>query len=593
MALDLAGGYVSLHARERHDSHFKHMSRESRGPMTRPSDPAVVEASARLMMNGRYDQAFPTLTAPEIARLRRFGNVRRFADGEALFETGKPAPGMLVVLAGHVAVTARDGVGRVFPVVDQSVGQFLGELGALADRGAALVNGDAEGAVEVLVIPPEGVRALLTAEADLGERIMRAFVLRRVGLLHMDGGGPLLIGAPAAGDVVRLQGFLTRNGHPHHLLDPASDAAAAELIARYVPAESDLPLVICPSGVVLRNPSELSLSRELGMLGELSSKTVYDVAVIGSGPAGLATAVYAASEGLSVSVLEAHAFGGQAGASARIENYFGFPTGISGQALTARAFAQARKFGADIMIPVQVTQLDCSLTAGSFRLAIDCDNHVRARAIVIASGARYRRPAIANLSAFEGRGVHYWASPIEAALCAGQEVILIGGGNSAGQAAVFLSKYVAKVHMMVRGTALAASMSKYLVDRIGATANIEVMTQTEIVALDGTTESGLERVHWRAQSRDEITAPIRHVFSFVGAEPATGWLAGCGVALDQNGFVITGAHGTLLGSSVPGVYAVGDVRAGSTKRVGSAIGEGAQVVAALHVYLGGGAQPGL
>jgi len=561
--------------------------------MNRESDRASVEATARVMMNGRFEQAFPTLTAAEIARLRRFGHVQRFADGDALFETGKPAPGMLVVLEGHVAVTARDGVGRVFPVVDQGAGQFLGELGAMADRGAALVDGNAEGAVEVLVIPPEGVRAMLTAEADLGERIMRAFVLRRVGLLHMDGGGPLLIGAPASGDVVRLQGFLTRNGHPHHLLDPASDAAAAELIARYVPTATDLPLVICPSGVVLRNPGELLLSRELGMLGELSSNTVYDVAVIGSGPAGLATAVYAASEGLSVSVLEAHAFGGQAGASARIENYFGFPTGISGQALTARAFAQARKFGADIMIPVQVTQLDCNLTEGAFRLAIDCDNHVRARAIVIASGARYKRPAIANLSAFEGRGVYYWASPIEAALCAGREVILVGGGNSAGQAAVFLSKFAAKIHMMVRGEGLAASMSKYLIDRIGATANIEVMTQTEIVALDGTADTGLERVHWRAHTGEEIAAPIRHVFSFIGADPATAWLAGCGVVLDRNGFVITGAHGSALGSSVPGVYAVGDVRAGSTKRVGSAIGEGAQVVAALHAYLGGVTQPGL
>jgi thioredoxin reductase (NADPH) len=273
---------------------------------------------------------------------------------------------------------------------------------------------------------------------------MRAFVLRRVGLIDWEG-GPTLIGSSSSADMVRLQGFLTRNGYPHHLLDPATDAAAAEVVARYVPAASDLPLVISPNGALLRNPLELELARELGLIGDLASKTVYDVPIVGCGPAGLATAVYAASEGMSVVVLETRAFGGQAGASARIENYFGFPTGISGQALTARAYSQARKFGAEILIPVAVKSLECDRGGGTFGLAIDGGNRVRARSVVIASGARYRRPAIENLASFEGRGVWYWASPIEAALCASQEVILVGGGNSAGQAAVFLSKHASKV----------------------------------------------------------------------------------------------------------------------------------------------------
>jgi thioredoxin reductase (NADPH) len=556
-----------------------------------PSDRDAVELGARAKMKGRYDEAFPTLTADEIARLRRFGSIQRYTDGQALFEIGKPTPGMSIVLSGHVAVSTRDGLGHVWPVVDQGPGQFLGELGALSNYYSALVDGHAEGDVEIVRIPPPQLRQLLVAEAELGERIMRAFVLRRVALINLEGGGPILIGSPSSGDMVRLQGFLTRNGYPHHLLDPATDGAAAEVVARYVPAASDLPLVICPSGALLRNPPELALARELGLIGDLTSTTVYDVAIVGCGPAGLATAVYAASEGMAVIVLETRAFGGQAGASARIENYFGFPTGISGQALTGRAFAQARKFGAEILIPVEVKSLECGQGDGTFGLVIDGGNRVRARSVVIASGARYRRPAIENLASFEGRGVWYWASPIEAALCTGQEVILVGGGNSAGQAAVFLSKHVAKVRMLIRSAGLAESMSRYLIDRIAATSNIELMTETEIVALEGTPEHGLERVRWRARAAGvETTASIRNVFLFVGADPATGWLAGCAVDLDRNGFVITGASGLALASSMPGVFAVGDVRSGSVKRVGSAIGEGAQVVAALHGFLGSTSQ---
>jgi thioredoxin reductase (NADPH) len=471
-------------------------------------------------------------------------------------------------------------------VVDQGTGQFLAELATLSDNTAALVDGHAEGDVDALLIPPDRLRALIVAEAELGERIMRALVLRRVALIESGGGGPLLIGSPESGDMVRLEGFLTRNGLPHHMLDPVSDPIAAEIVTRYSPGVNELPLVICPNGTLLRNPREAELARELGFLSSTASDRVYDVAIVGSGPAGLATAVYAASEGLSVAVLDSRAFGGQAGASARIENYFGFPTGISGQALTGRAYAQARKFGAEVMIPVEVKGLDCTRPDGLLGLALDDGRRLRARAVVVASGARYRRPEIEKLSQFEGRGVWYWASPIEAKLCAGQEVVLVGGGNSAGQAAVYLSSHARHVRMMVRARGLAETMSRYLMDRIAATPNIELLTETEIVALDGTPGGVLERVAWRSHRSGQVTErPIRNVFLFVGADPATGWLANCGVEVDRNGFVITGKDGSPLAASVPGVFAVGDVRVGSVKRVGSAIGEGAQVVAALHQFL--------
>jgi thioredoxin reductase (NADPH) len=445
------------------------------------------------------------------------------------------------------------------------------------------------------------LRELLVAEAELGERIMRALILRRVGLIQSGASGPVLIGASTVGGITRLQGFLTRNGYPYHLLDPAIDKDAADLIARYSPQPDELPLVVCPDGSVLRNPQDNELAYALGMIGHQARDKPYDVVVIGAGPAGLSTAVYAASEGLSVAVLDTRAFGGQAGASARIENYFGFPTGISGMALTARAYTQAQKFGAEMMIPVEVKKLECGRDDGRFALNLDCGDQVMARSVVIASGARYRHPEIKNLENFEGRGVWYWASPIEARLCADQEVILVGGGNSAGQAAVFLSAHTNKVRMMIRGDGLAASMSRYLIDRIEATPNIELLTQTEIVEMSGD-DSGLERVRWRnRKTGEEKTGEVRNVFLFVGANPATGWLRDCGVELDRNGFVITGAPSksdpdrkvAQLETSVRGVFAVGDVRAGSVKRVGGAIGEGAQVVAALHGYLDDAPSPQL
>jgi thioredoxin reductase (NADPH) len=549
----------------------------------------------------RLEQTFPELTAPEIARMRRFGEVRHYKDGETLFQTGKPGPGMFVILSGHVAITQRDGFGHVTPVIDQGPGQFLAEIGQLSGR-VALVDGHAEGDVETLLIPPERLRALLVAEADLGERIMRALILRRVSLIQGGVGGPVLIGPTNSSGVVRLQGFLTRNGFPHHLLDPERDHDAAELIARYSPSPSDWPLVVIADGTVLRNPGESELARALGMIGGPAGNKIYDAAIVGCGPAGLATAVYAASEGLSVVVLDARSFGGQAGASARIENYLGFPTGISGQALAGRAFTQAQKFGADIMIPMAAKSLDCARTDGAFALALDGGDLVRARSVVVASGARYRRPEIENLDKFEGRGVWYWASPIEARLCAEQEIALVGGGNSAGQAAVFLSGHARKVHMMIRGGGLGASMSRYLIERIEATPNIELVFNAEVVGLEGSEDGPLERVRWRSRlSAEESTFDIRNLFLFAGADPATSWLDGCGVTLDRGGFVVTGAQseqnlGRLvppLETSVPGVFAVGDVRSGSVKRVGGAIGEGAQVVAALHGFLGDAAKPAL
>src|SRR5450631_3245313 len=519
----------------------------------------------------RHEQTFPALTAQEIARMRRFGELRSYRDGERLFETGKPGPGMFVVLEGHVAITQRDGLGHVTPVIDQGPGQFLAEAGQLPGR-VALVDGHAEGDVETLLIPPERLRALLVAEADLGERIMRALILRRVSLIQGGVGGPVLIGPSNSVGVVRLQGFLTRNGFPHHLLDPERDHDAAELIARYSPSPTDWPLVVTVDGTVLRNPGETELARALGMIGGPAGDKTYDVAIVGCGPAGLATAVYAASEGLTVAVLDARSFGGQAGASARIENYLGFPTGISGQALAGRAFTQAQKFGAEIMIPIGARALDCGRADGAFALTLDGGDTLRSRAVVVASGARYRRPDIENLETFEGRGVWYWASPIEARLCAEQEIVLVGGGNSAGQAAVFLSGHARKVYMVIRGGGLGASMSRYLIERIEATPNIELMFNTEVVALEGMQDASLERVRWRSRlGGDESSADIRNLFLFVGADPATGWLARCGVTVHRRGILVTGARcgrggwqpASTLDTSVPGVFAVGDVRSSS------------------------------
>jgi thioredoxin reductase (NADPH) len=531
---------------------------------------------------------FPTLALEELERLCRFGEKRTYRDGEAILQVGTAGHGLTVILAGNVDVTQHDQADRRIPIVTHGPGSFMGELAQLSGR-PALVDAHARGEVEALAIPPDRLRALLVGEAEIGERIMRAMILRRVGLLEVGAGGPVIVGPATNGDVLRLEGFLARNGHPHQRLDPEDDAEARTLIERFHVKPAELPIVLCPNGKLLRNPGEVELARCIGLLRPVDSDRVYDVAIVGAGPAGLATAVYAASEGLSTLVLDCRAFGGQAGASARIENYLGFPTGITGLALMARAYNQAQKFGAEIAIPAEAVGLETlDVQHGHrFRLHLASGEAAQAGTVVIANGARYSRLAVENLDAFEGSSVHYWASPLEAKLCAGQEVALVGGGNSAGQAVVYLAERVAKVWLIVRGDDLAASMSRYLVDRIGGLRNVEVLTRAEIVKVTGKDEE-LESIRYR-QAGGERDLAIRHLFLFIGARPGTEWLDGSGVSLDARGFVLTGPDtGTdarPLETSRRGIFAVGDIRSGSVKRVAAAVGEGAQVVATIHACL--------
>ncbi len=548
-------------------------------------------APAQSIIATRSDQMFHRLAPAEIERLRRFGEVRTYEAGSALAKVGEAGHGLTIILAGKVDITHHDETGRRQLIVSHGPGRFMGELAQLAGR-PSLIDAHAQDSVEALVIPPDQLRALLVAEAELGERIMRALILRRVGLLETGAGGPVIISPAENANVLRLEGFLSRNGHPFQRLNPATDLEAKALIERFHISPNEAPIVLCPGGQLLRNPSETELARCIGLLRPIDPHRIYDVAVVGAGPAGLAAAVYAASEGLSILVLDCRAFGGQAGASARIENYLGFPTGISGMALMARAYSQAQKFGAEMAIPNEVTGLATTKGVGadrSFVLRLSDEEHAKARSVVIASGARYRRPAIEDLGLFEGASVHYWASPLEGKLCAGQEVAIVGAGNSAGQGAVYLASQAAKVWILARGEDLEATMSRYLIDRIGGLSNVEVATQTEISGLEG--EGGvLKAVRWRSRgSTEEVRRPISHLFLFVGADPNTDWLSGSGVALDAKGFVLTGAAAgerrEPLETSRRGVFAIGDVRSGSVKRVAAAVGEGAQVVTILHAFL--------
>jgi thioredoxin reductase (NADPH) len=541
------------------------------------------------IIDTRRDQMFPTLEPSEIGRLRRFGKICAFAPGGRLAKVGDVGGGLGIILSGEVDVTRLSASGEHAPIVTCGPGAFLGELAQLAGR-PALVDATARTPVEALIIPPDQLRALLGAEAELGERIMRALILRRVGLLETGAGGPVIVGRADNADVLRLQGFLRRNGHPHLWLDPELDPDARGLIERFHVDPGQLPIVLCPRGQLLRNPSDTELARCIGLVGPIDPDRVYDVVIVGAGPAGLAAAVYAGSEGLRALVLDSSAFGGQAGASARIENYLGFPTGISGMALMARAYNQAQKFGVEMAIPDEAIRLEAAAFArdGRFMLALANGERARARAVVIASGARYRRPDVANLAALEGTSVHYWASPLEAKLCAGQEVTLVGAGNSAGQAVVYLAGHARKVWLLVRGSSLDAKMSRYLVDRITGLSNVEVLTQTSVTGFESSGGT-LEAVQWRGPSGEETRRPMRHLFLFIGANPNTAWLKGSGIALDSKGFVLTGSgtdgKGRPFETSERGVFAIGDVRSGSTKRVAAAVGEGAQVVATLHAIL--------
>jgi thioredoxin reductase (NADPH) len=539
------------------------------------------------LAGSRHDQMFPALEPADIARMRRFGEAASYKTGERIFAAGTVAPGLVLVLSGQIAVS-QSGLGHNEAIVTHAAGQFMGELAQLSDR-PSLVNADAVEPVEGVVIRAARLRDLMVQEADLGERVMRALILRRVGLLASGRSGPVIIGRADHPDVLRLQNFLARNGQPHFSLDPDNDSCATTLVSRFSIDPNHLPIVLCANGKMLRNPSEPELARCIGLVRPIDADKLYDVAIVGAGPAGLAAAVYAASEGLSAIVLDCRAFGGQAGASARIENYLGFPTGISGLALMARAHNQAQKFGVEMAIPDQANRLDIQADPGDprYRLDVGDGESVQARAIVIATGVRYRRLDVANLSEFEGSSVHYWASPIELKLCEGQEVALVGAGNSAGQAAVYLASKVKKVLLLARGASLRSSMSHYLVERILAQPNIEVLTECQIAGLQGS-EGSLESICWR-HAGGETVRDIRHLFLFIGADPNTDWLADRGLALDEKGFIRTGsacsARHHPLETNLPGVFAIGDVRSGSIKRVAAAVGEGAQVVAALHAYL--------
>ena len=532
----------------------------------------------------RGAQMFPILTPEEMARLRRFGELRQFGQGEALATVGTPGLGLILILDGEVEISQHDETGRRTHIVTHQRGSFMGELAQLSGR-PSLVDAYALTEVEAVVVPPERLRALLIAEAELGERIMRALILRRVGLIE-SGAGPIIIGAGDDGDVLRLTNFLRRNGHPHQHLDPATDSCASTLVERFKVEVEELPIVLCPGGELLRNPPEGTLARCIGLVGPIDPDRLFDVVVVGAGPAGLATAVYAGSEGLSVLAIDCRAFGGQAGASARIENYLGFPTGISGMALMGRSFSQAQKFGVEMAIPDEAVKLECGREP--CRLQLATGERVQARTVVIATGARYRRLGVERLEEFEGTSVHYWASPLEADLTVGQEVVLVGGGNSAGQATVFLADRARRVTLIARRP-LSQTMSQYLVDRIQSLSNVDVVVGCEIAALEGA-DGALEAVTWRErESGDQLRHPAKFLFSFIGAEPNTDWLAGSGLQLDERGFLQTGdevGEGRLpLETSRRGVFAVGDVRACSVKRVAAAVGDGAQVVSAIHSYL--------
>ena len=548
------------------------------------------------VLETRREQMFPTLSPEQVEVASRFasGPARRFEPGEVMFDIGQRNAPVWLVQEGAIDVVRRNGLGHEEPIISEMPGQFSGEVNQLGGR-ASLAAGraGAEGCTALPFDPPD-LRALVIGTAELGEILMRAFILRRLGLLESASVGSVLVGRRNTPDMVRLQGFLTRSGYPHSVLC-SEDAEARDLILRLGVREDDLPLMICPNGTVLRCPTDAEAGLCLGMTPELDRHHLYDVAVVGAGPAGLATAVYAASEGLSVVVFDQRAMGGQAGASARIENYLGFPTGISGQALAGRAFTQAQKFGAELAIPLQVTQLDCGDGSdGQFtplRVVLTNGEAVQARSVVIATGALYRRPDIPNLEKFEGAGVSYWASPVEARMCEGAEVSLVGGGNSAGQAVVFLASRVKHLHVVVRGPGIEASMSRYLVDRIRALPNVTLHTHTEIAALEGERCQGLTGVVFRdRRTGAEQRYPSRHLFLFVGADPNTRWVEGC-VDRDAHGFVVTGVprDGNLpvapLETSRHRVFAIGDARAGSTKRVAAAVGEGAAVVAQIHQVL--------
>jgi thioredoxin reductase (NADPH) len=538
------------------------------------------------------ERIFPALTDAQVARIAARGSRRTITPGEVLVNAGDRAVPFFVVVSGALQVF--DAAGNA--IVTHAPGNFSGEAAMITGR-RAMARIEVGEPGEVIELTREQLLTLVQTDAELSEILMRSFILRRLELIARDIGDVVVLGSTHCAGTLRVKEFLTRNGHPFHYIDLDRDPDAQELLDRFHVTEADVPVVICRGTAVLRDPSNAQIAECLGFNDTIDRSHRRDLVIVGAGPAGLAAAVYGASEGLDVLVLESSSPGGQAGSSSRIENYLGFPTGISGLDLTGRAYAQAQKFGAQVMIAQGATGLTCNEQA--YAVQLDGGTRIPARAIVIATGAEYRRPAIANLSQFEGAGVYYAATPMEAQLCIGEEVVVVGGGNSAGQAAVFLAQTAARVYMLVRGDGLADSMSRYLIRRIEEHPSLRLLTQTEIVAVQG--NGHLARVEWRDHRTSAVDGhDIRHVFMMTGASPNTAWLKGC-VVLDEKGFIKTGpdlSHDDLasagwplsrppflLETSRPGVFAVGDVRGGNIKRVASAVGEGSIAVAFVHQVL--------
>ncbi len=568
-------------------------ARTERAPGTPASTPA--RAGAALTLGSRAEQVFPTLTAAQVARVAAHGRARQVRQGEILVEAGDEVMPFFVVTAGQVEIVRPSETVETLITI-HGPGQFTGEANMLSGRrtlfGArATVNG------EVIELSRDQLLSLVQTDAELSEIFMRAFILRRVELIASGLGDVVLIGSMHSSDTLRIKEFLTRNGHPYKYLDLDRDAEVQNLLDGFHIQVADVPVLINCGGKVLRSPSNQEIADSLGFNIAIDQTHVRDVVIVGAGPSGLAAAVYGASEGLDVLVVESIAPGGQAGSSSKIENYLGFPMGISGQDLAGRAYVQAEKFGAQVLIAKNATRLTCDRKP--YAIAIDDGPAVPARAVIIATGAEYRKLPIENLSQFEGSGIYYGATFLEAQLCGGEEVIVVGGGNSAGQAAVFLAQTARRVQLLVRSGNLAERMSRYLIRRIEDNPAIVLRTRTEIVGLEG--NGHLERVHCKNTESGYIESiDVSHVFVMTGALPNTGWLNGC-VAMDAKGFIKTGpdlsgddltaAHWPLtrsphlLETSLPGVFAVGDVRGGNIKRVASAVGEGSIAVAFVHRVL--------
>jgi thioredoxin reductase (NADPH) len=541
----------------------------------------------------RQAEAYPVLTPAQIDRLRPYGNIRSVRAAEVLFEPGKSGMSCFVVLSGKLDIVV-SGLSGEQVFVTYGPGQFSGEV-VLISGARALSRGRVAEPGEFLEIGADALRTLIAKDAELSDIFMRAFLVRRVAMISGGLGNAAVLGSQHSSNTLRLREFLTRNGHPFRYVDLDSDKTSQELLDRFDIKLEDIPVVICSGTSVLRNPTNQRLAECLGFAGQIDEHRVYDVAIVGAGPAGLAAAVYAASEGLDALVIESEFPGGQAGASSKIENYVGFPMGISGQELASRAVVQAEKFGAQMMVGQKVLKIRCDRRP--YQLSLENGGGIAARSIVLATGAQYNKPKVENLAQFEGQGIYYAATAMEAQLCTGEEIVVVGGGNSAGQAAVFLAETVRKVYMLVRGKELSETMSRYLIQRIVENPGIELHHQTEIVALEG--DSHLERVTWlNRATHEESVHDIRHVFVMAGASPRTDWLQEC-LALDNQGFILTGRDldpvldsaplkwtlsrpPQMLETSLPAVFAVGDIRSGNVKRVASAVGEGSISIHLVH-----------